>query len=174
MKRTIAKPSTTIGTGTPRMSPIPGGFINICREYVRALCSDAQRGTYSRLTFVTDVILERMSHDPTITNPDFYRVAMENDRVRVLEYIDRPGDRTTPHVHPDSVMITMSSFRRRLIGQEREVEVELEAGQIRWLGAQEHAGENIGDTETHVFFVELKQPRSDDKTAEVVLGPTQG
>jgi beta-alanine degradation protein BauB len=138
------------------------------------ICSDAQRGTYSRLTFVTDVILERMSHDPTITNPDFYRVAMENDRVRVLEYIDRPGDRTTPHVHPDSVMITMSSFRRRLIGQEREVEVELEAGEIRWLGAQEHAGENIGDTETHVFFVELKQPRSDDKTAEVVLGPTQG
>jgi beta-alanine degradation protein BauB len=115
-----------------------------------------------------------MSKDPTITNPNLYRVVMENDRVRVLEYHDRAGDRTTPHLHPDSVMITMSAFRRRLIGREREVEVELEAGQIRWLDAQEHAGENIGDTETHVFFVELKQPRSDEEAEEAVLGPTEG
>jgi hypothetical protein len=112
--------------------------------------------------------------DPTISNPDLYRVVMENDRVRVLEYSDRPGDRTTPHVHPDSVMLTMSPFRRRLIGRDREVEIELEAGQIRWLGAQEHAGENIGETETHVFFVELKEPRPDQKAEEAVLGPIQG
>jgi hypothetical protein len=25
-----------------------------------------------------------------------------------------------------------------------------------WLPAQQHAGENIGDTDTHVLFVELK------------------
>ena len=29
-------PSTTIGSGTPRMSMIPGGFVNICREYAPA------------------------------------------------------------------------------------------------------------------------------------------
>ena len=35
-----------------------------------------------------------MSDDPLVTNPGLYRLVMENDRVRVLEYRDRPGDRT--------------------------------------------------------------------------------
>lgn len=102
---------------------------------------------------------ERPGDDPAETNPDLYRVVMENDRVRVLEYRDTPGDRTTPHGHPDSVMVTLGGFRRRLIGGSREVEVELPPGAVRWLDGQEHAGENVGDTETHVIFVELKEPR---------------
>jgi beta-alanine degradation protein BauB len=35
------------------------------------------------------------SRDPVESNPDHYRVVMENERVRVLDYRDRPGDRTT-------------------------------------------------------------------------------
>jgi len=37
-------------------------------------------------------------------------------------------------------------------------DVRLEAGEIRWLDAQTHSGENTGDTPTHVVFVELKEP----------------
>jgi hypothetical protein len=37
----------------------------------------------------------------------------ENDRVRVLEYRDRPGDRTHEHSHPDVVIIPLTTFRRR-------------------------------------------------------------
>jgi hypothetical protein len=55
-----------------------------------------------------------MNDDPAITDPALYRVIFENERVRVLEYSDRPGDKTAPHRHPDSVMYTLSSFRRRL------------------------------------------------------------
>jgi hypothetical protein len=95
--------------------------------------------------------------DPVTTNPDLYRVVFENERVRVLEYRDRPGDRTTPHEHPDSVMHTLSTFRRRLGADGHEREVELPAGMTGWLPAQRHYGENIGDTETHVLFVELKE-----------------
>ncbi len=82
----------------------------------------------------------------------------ENERVRVLEYTDDPGDRTTPHQHPDSVMYTLSSFRRRLVSGDAQREVELEAGTVGWLPAQEHHGENIGETPTSVIFVELKEP----------------
>jgi len=95
--------------------------------------------------------------DPVQTNPELYRVVFENDRVRVLEYQDGPGDRTSPHQHPDSVMVTLSSFRRRLVHGEREVDVELPAFETRWLDAQEHSGINIGDTPTHSIFVELKE-----------------
>jgi len=38
-----------------------------------------------------------MTLDPVATNPDHYSVIFENDHVRVLEYLDQPGDRTTPH-----------------------------------------------------------------------------
>ena len=96
--------------------------------------------------------------DPISTNPALYQLLFENDRVRVLEYVDRPGDATQPHSHPDSVMITLSSFRRRLRSGGNEVEVELPALQARWLDAQEHSGTNIGDTPTHTIFVELKEP----------------
>lgn len=107
------------------------------------------------------------------TNPDLYRVVMENDRVRVLEYRDRPGDQTKPHRHPDSVMVTLSSFRRRLTSGGREADVELDAEMTRWVAEQEHAGENIGDTETHVIFVELKEPRAaaGDRASDDALGP---
>ena len=70
-------------------------------------------------------------------------MVFENDRVRVLEYTDRPGDRTTPHAHPDSVMITLSSYRRRLQAGGRRRDVELTEGAAHWLTAQHHAGENI-------------------------------
>lgn len=95
--------------------------------------------------------------DPTITDPDKYEVVFENEQVRVLEYHDEPGQKTSPHEHPDSVMYTLSSFRRRLIdGSGESREVKLEPGDVRWLDAQTHSGENIGDTPTHVLFVELK------------------
>lgn len=94
--------------------------------------------------------------DPTVCDPDLYRVVFENDQVRVLEYRDRPGDRTHPHRHPDSVMVTLSSFRRRLTVDGHPVEVDKPAHQIGWLPAQTHVGENIGTTDTHVIFVELK------------------
>jgi hypothetical protein len=98
--------------------------------------------------------------DPVQTNPEFYHVIFENDRVRVLEYRDQPGDQTSPHTHPDSVMVTLSSFRRRLWSGDREVELELPAYQVRWLDAQEHSGMNIGESVTYSIFVELKEQQT--------------
>lgn len=100
-----------------------------------------------------------MSLDPAVTNPDHYQIVFENERVRVLEYKDEPGESTTPHQHPDCVMYTLRSFRRRLVSGELRRDVELKAGTVGWLPAQQHHGENIGDTPTHVIFVELKESR---------------
>ncbi len=111
-------------------------------------------------------------NDPIATNPELYHVVFENDRVRVLEYRDSPGDSTRPHSHPDSVMVTLSGFRRRLRSGSAEVEVELAPGQARWLDAQEHSGTNIGTTPTHAIFVELKGPGPGASAGR--LGPSDG
>ena len=95
-----------------------------------------------------------MDLDPAVSNPQHYTVVFENDRVRVLLYRDRPGEQTTPHRHPDSVMYTLSSFERRLRSGGAERDVTMDAGVVAWLPAQEHHGLNTGDTETHVLFVE--------------------
>lgn len=109
--------------------------------------------------------------DPTITDPDKYKVVFENDRVRVLEYRDEPGQKTSPHAHPDSIVHTLSSFRRRFIsggGDSRDAT--LTQGQTLWIDAQTHSGENTGDTPTHVLFVELKESAKPEGGA--ALGPS--
>ena len=111
-----------------------------------------------------------MSDDPTVSNPDHYRTLWENEFVRVLDYADVPGTTTTPHVHPNSVMVTLTGFRRRLMSGDREVEVALEPGVAVWLAAQEHAGTNIGDTPTHTILIELKGA-SAGEGSNAVLGP---
>lgn len=99
--------------------------------------------------------------DPTHTDPDKYKVLFENDQVRVLDYRDTPGAKTKPHGHPNSVLIMLSDFSRRLtIGNDVVREVTVESGQAVWNPAHVHAGENIGATNTHVIFVELKSQPS--------------
>ncbi|MDQ3722396.1 MAG: cytoplasmic protein [Actinomycetota bacterium] len=115
-----------------------------------------------------------MSADPTQTDPDKYKVVFENDRIRVLEYRDKPGDRTSPHGHPDSVMYTLSSFERRLIHGDQQRDVQLDAGRVVWIAAQEHSGENIGTTESHSVFIELKEPPPGSSETSARLGPTSG
>ena len=115
-----------------------------------------------------------MSHDdPTVTDPTLYKVLFENERVRVLQYRDKPGDRTHVHRHPDSVMVPLNAFRRRVTAGDRSAKVELLAGEARWVGAQEHAGENIGDDVTHCVFIELKDPQPTSAPAtDAPLGPS--
>lgn len=112
-----------------------------------------------------------MDLDPVTTNPDHYTVLFENDAVRVLDYRDQPGDRTTPHEHPDSVMYTLSTFRRRLVSGDDQRDVEITSGMAGWLPAQRHHGENIGDTPTHVIFVELKSGGASGAPEDTPLGP---
>lgn len=97
-----------------------------------------------------------ITDDPTVTNPEHYRTLWENDQVRVLDYTDQPGDRTTPHDHPNSVMVTLTDFSRRLSAGERTFDTVLTAGQAVWIPAQRHAGENTGSTPTHTILIELK------------------
>jgi hypothetical protein len=73
-------------------------------------------------------------------------------------------------------MVTLSSFRRRLSVGGREVDVELAAGEARWLDAQQHYGENIGDTDSRAIFIELKNshPAGASDRLESPLGPRPG
>jgi len=107
--------------------------------------------------------------DPTTTNPRFYRTLWENEEVRVLEYQDMPGEETSPHHHPNSVMVTLTGFDRRLTSGTESRDVTLPAGIAVWLPAQSHSGQNVGNSPTHTILVELKKSAVSDSPAP--LGP---
>jgi len=102
-------------------------------------------------------LLKDASRDPVVTDGDKYKVVLENDRVRVLEYRDKPGQKTSPHYHPDYVLCTFSTSKRRMVmGEGREGVREFGPGEVVWGAAQSHIGENVGTTDTHVLIIELK------------------
>ena len=110
------------------------------------------------------MVIKPIMPDPLVTDGDKYSVVLENERVRVLRYHDKPGDRTLQHAHADYVLYAESSFKRRLTFPDgRNQEVDVEAGSIVWMKAHIHIGENIGNTDTDVIIVELKENTTLDK-----------
>jgi hypothetical protein len=113
----------------------------------------------SRYLVLVGLLLSSTAHaaDPVHTDGDKYKVKFENDRVRVLEYIDKPGEKTHEHHHPAFVLYAVSPFKRKLALPGGKVFMrEFKAGDIMWSDAQTHIGENVGDTPTHVIMIEMK------------------
>lgn len=99
------------------------------------------------------------AQDPLQTDGDKYRLLMESDRVRVLEYRDQPGEKTHQHRHPAFVLYAMSLFKRKLtLPNGKTMMREFKAGDVLYSDDQTHIGENVGTTPTHVIMVELKEP----------------
>ncbi|MEW6451099.1 MAG: cytoplasmic protein [Pseudomonadota bacterium] len=96
--------------------------------------------------------------DPIHSDGDKYKVRFENDRVRVLEYKDKPGEKTHEHTHPAFVLYAVSPFKRQLaLPDGKNLVREFKPGDVMWSDAQTHIGENIGDTPTHAIMIEMKQ-----------------
>lgn len=97
------------------------------------------------------------AHDPAETDPDKYTVLLENTRVRVLRYTDRPGEETREHRHPAFVVYALGPFKRQLrFGDGRVVMREFAEGDVLFSNGETHVGRNIGDTPTRIIMIELK------------------
>jgi len=95
--------------------------------------------------------------DPTATDGDKYHVLLENEQVRVLRYRDEPGAKTRLHHHPAFVIYALAPFRRQLTFPDGTKRMrEFKAGEVAWMPAQSHVGENVGSTPTDALLVEVK------------------
>ena len=101
--------------------------------------------------------------DALVAAPAQHRLVLENDRVRVLDTLIAPGERTPVHTHqwPAVHFVrSWSAFVRR--DAEGNVLVDTRAGasdppSVLWgdpLGP--HSLENVGGTALHVLSVEVK------------------
>ncbi len=101
------------------------------------------------------------AQDPVVSDVDKYKVIFENDKVRVLDYKDQPGEKTHEHSHPAFVLYALVPFKRKLMLPGGKVIMrEFKAGDVLYSDAQTHIGENVGETPTHVIMVEMKSGMS--------------
>jgi hypothetical protein len=97
-----------------------------------------------------------LAQDPVKIAPKSYRVAFENDKVRVIEYRNRPGVGPCGqgrHYHPRHLSIVVSDFRsQRPDGPVRA----WKSGDVAWFEAETHEVENVDKTASRLFMVEFK------------------
>ena len=97
------------------------------------------------------------AQDPIKSNPDVYKLVLENSSVRILRVTVKPGGKTTMHEHPDTVIVALSDARVKFTGGDgKSTEAPLKAEQAMWAPAEKHMGENMEKTQVEVVLVELK------------------
>jgi beta-alanine degradation protein BauB len=101
-------------------------------------------------------LLKTTARDAAAVTPNVVKVKLENDRVRVLDYISAPGDKEDWHTHPAFVVYIVTGGMLRIStpdGKSRDEK--FKAGDIRYREPVTHSTENIGKTELHAIIVEL-------------------
>jgi hypothetical protein len=53
--------------------------------------------------------------DPIDVAQDSYKMVMENERFRVLDFLLTPGQKAVMHEHPDHVVYALSSYSIKLL-----------------------------------------------------------
>ncbi len=95
--------------------------------------------------------------DSVAIAPDVYTVALENDRVRVLEIKTKPGQSSELHSHPDMVLYAVTDCDWKLGGESGDpVDVNIPKGLSMFLDATTHTAVDIGTSGSHAIAVELK------------------
>ena len=98
-----------------------------------------------------------MPGDAVEVAPHAYKVLLENDQVRVLEFKGSSGMKTEMHSHPNLVAIAITGGKFKFtLGDGASFEAELQAGQAMYNDAHSHSTEVLGTGETRVLLVELK------------------
>jgi beta-alanine degradation protein BauB len=100
-----------------------------------------------------------LAQDPVKVMPKNYRIAFENDVVRVLEYNNRPGLGPCGaglHYHPRHIDIFLTDFRGKATEDGKVHLGQAKAGDVKWYEAGTHEVENIDKTASRMFMVEIK------------------
>jgi quinol monooxygenase YgiN/quercetin dioxygenase-like cupin family protein len=100
-----------------------------------------------------------MAQDPVPVYPGNYKVLIENEQVRVLDFRLRKGDTEDFHSHPAHVLYVLEPFKIRFrFSDGRTGMRETRAGEVLFSEAVTHSPVNVGDTDAHGILVELKTP----------------
>jgi beta-alanine degradation protein BauB len=102
------------------------------------------------------------AQDAAKVMPRSYRVALDNEHVRVLDFVGRPGMGICGdgmHSHPAHLTIVMTDWQGVASTPNTAAKPrQRKAGDVFWSEAETHKVENTGKTNSRVLIVELKAP----------------
>lgn len=122
------------------------------------------------LLFTSTLLLAATSsafaQDPVKVSPGSYKVLLENDHVRVLEFRSRPGDKEPVHSHPEAVVYILAGGKGRFTTNGKAEELDAKPGTVMWTDATTHAYEHFGPGDARALMIEMKtQQKSSQGTA---------
>jgi quercetin dioxygenase-like cupin family protein/ketosteroid isomerase-like protein len=121
--------------------------------------------TIALATLLALVYTTAHAQDPVKVSPQYYKVLLENDQVRVLEYRLKAGEKEPMHSHPAGVVYVLGGAKLKMSHPEGKTEESAAApGETFWRNPTTHAIENVGDTEAHAIAIDLKSPGSPSET----------
>lgn len=90
-----------------------------------------------------------------VASPDFYKVLLQNEHVKILEMIHEPGQIDEWHRHPpESVYFEKGGTLKIHLPNGETIIKEVVDGEVMWNDAWTHQVENIGDTTVKAIIVE--------------------
>jgi quercetin dioxygenase-like cupin family protein len=88
------------------------------------------------------------AQDPVKVAPEMNKVLLNNDRVRVLDVVVKPGEKMPMHSHPDNVLYVITGGSTKSTDSEDKVTaLTTKAGECSFRKGETHAVENTGETE---------------------------
>lgn len=124
---------------------------------------DALRRALLALLPMLVITEDSSAQDAVQSQPQNYRVAFENDKLRVLEYNGRPGMGVCGdgmHSHPAHLTVLLSTGKVRIKTPDGKVEVHSDpVGAVFWGNAETHEVENISGSNIRSLLIELKSAR---------------
>jgi hypothetical protein len=101
------------------------------------------------------------AQDAAKVQPRAYKVAFENDKLRVLEFNSRPGMGVCGqglHSHPAHLTVTLTAGKARVKQDGKVFTAENKAGDVFWSEAETHEVENVSGRDMRALIVELRGP----------------
>lgn len=97
--------------------------------------------------------------DPVSVSPDKYKVLLENEHVRVVEYSIRPGEQDQIHTHPPKASYTVEGGLLRIVFEDGASLIDTtNVGDASWSGERpKHFAANVGTTPVRIVLFEIKQ-----------------
>jgi len=103
---------------------------------------------------------EALAQDAAVSNPRSYKVLFENDRIRALGYVSRPGLGICgqgKHSHPAHLAVSLTAAKAKVTGADGKVFIaESAPGDVFWEDPVTHTVENIGGANVRAYIVEMK------------------
>jgi quercetin dioxygenase-like cupin family protein len=100
---------------------------------------------------------EKVTEDVVGTHQDNTTVKFENDYVKMVEFMLKPGDIIPLHKGVPRVVYALSDYKIKWTEGDQVSEKEWKKGDVHWHSAVEHAVENIGDTDANYIVVSRKE-----------------